>query len=148
MQTKSLYDPQTFQQTLDRINQITPETKPQWGEMDAAQMMSHCAAIIDVGNGKPLENTPFMAKLFKGFIRKMVVGPKPYPKSAKTHPQYLRRSSKDFAEEKQRLLSSLEKLRELEDQDVEHILFGVLTKDEKGWAQYKHLDHHLTQFGV
>ena len=33
-------------------------------------------------------------------------------------------------------------------ESAEHPLFGKMTIDEKGWGMYKHLDPHLTQFGV
>lgn len=148
MEQKSLYDPVVFDETLKRIDSIAPETVPQWGKMDAAQMLAHCAEVLDVSNGKPLTGTPFIAKLFKGYIKKMVIGPKPYPKSTQTHPQYLQTEPRDFEEEKQRLLGSLEKMKGMEGEKVEHTLFGVLSKEEKGWAMYKHLDHHLQQFGA
>jgi hypothetical protein len=149
MEMKSLYDQQVYNRVLERIEKITPETTPAWGRMNAAQMMAHCTEIIEVSDGKPLENTPFIARLFKGYIKKMVVGPKPFPKNTKTHPQYVQTGSKkDFENEKQRLLNALASMKEKEGEKTEHVLFGVLTPEEKGWSQYKHLDHHLTQFGV
>ena len=70
MEEKSLYDPEVYDDILKRIENLTPDTTPQWGKMDAAQMLAHCAEIIDVSNGKPLLNTPFIAMLFKGYIKK------------------------------------------------------------------------------
>ena len=87
--------------------------------------------------------------MLKGMIRKMVVGPKPYPKNTRTHPQYLQTEPRDFDTEKARLLAALNAFVEAENSPARpHSLFGVQTHDEKGWAGYKHLDHHLTQFGV
>ena len=148
MEKKSLYDPEVYRETTERISRLSTETKPQWGKMDVAQMMAHNTEILDVFNGKPLLNTPFLAKLFKGMIKRMVVGEKPYPKNSKTHPQYIKTGEKDFSTEKQNLLNALNKMRESEGEKIEHALFGVLNTDEKGWSLYKHLDHHLTQFGV
>jgi hypothetical protein len=148
MEKQSLYDQQVFEETLKRIDNLTPETKPQWGKMDAAQMLAHCAEVIDVSNGKPLKNTPFLVTLLKGPIKKAVVGPKPYPKNSKTHPQYRQTEPKNFEEEKGRLLNSLDKMKELEGKKIYHSLFGVMSQEDKGWAMYKHLDHHLQQFGV
>jgi len=148
METKSLYDQQVYQEVLDRIDKLAPETAPQWGKMNSGQMLAHNAEVIEVSNGKPLENTPFLTKLLKGYIKKMVVGPKPYPKNSRTHPQYVQTGSKDFQREKSRLLDALEKLKQTENQPVKHTLFGTMTKEEKGWAMYKHLVHHLEQFGV
>ena len=139
-----------YQDTLARIEKITPGTKPQWGSMTSAQMMAHCAEIQEVSNGKELKGTPFIAKLLKGYIRKMVVSDKPYPKSTQTHPQYKQTVDRDFEAEKKRLLAAMEQFVQLQEKvgEIPHSLFGQMTADEKGWSMYKHLDHHLTQFGV
>ena len=57
---KNLYDSVTYQECLTRIKNIKDDTKPEWGEMTTAQMLSHCAAILDVANGKELKGTPFI----------------------------------------------------------------------------------------
>ncbi len=148
MTKQSLYPPDVYRRTLARLDALTPEARPQWGTMTAAQMLAHCAGVIEVANGKPLENTPLLARLFKGLIRRMVVGERPYPKSTRTHPQFLQTSEREFETEKRRLLDALERFRETEGERIPHPLFGEMSAAEKGWAMYKHLDHHLTQFGV
>ena len=145
----SLYNPEDYQAFLSRIDQLSADSRPQWGSMTAAQMLSHCAEILEVSNGKELKNTPFIAKLFKGMIRKMVVGEKPYKKNTQTHPQYRQAEARDFETEKARLLTALDAFVEAENSPGRpHPLFGTMTHDEKGWSAYKHLNHHLTQFGV
>lgn len=151
MKKKSLYLPEVYQDCLERIAKLTNESKPQWGKMTAAQMLAHCAEIQEVTNGKELQNTPFIIKLFKGMIRNTVVNKKPYSKNTKTHPQYKQATEKDFDTEKKRLLEALNKfvsMTEEEAEQIQHPLFGKMTIEEKGWSVYKHLDHHLTQFGV
>ncbi len=150
LEEKSLYDEVVYQQCLERINELTANTTPQWGKMSAAQMLSHCAEIQEVSNGKSLENTPFIIKLIKGVIRNMVVNHKPYKHSTKTHPQYRQQDPRDFELEKIRLLAALEQFQNDKAEGVAHAhpLFGPMTENERGWAMYKHLDYHLTQFGV
>lgn len=149
---KSIFDEETYNESLARIDNLTTDTQPQWGKMSAAQMLAHCSEIQDVANGKELKGTPFMVKLFKGMVRKMVVGEKPYKKNSPTHPQYrMADSQHDFDTEKKRLLSALDKFYNEDPEilaQIIHPLFGKMTKDEKGWSIYKHLDHHLGQFGV
>ena len=151
LQRKSLYTPEVYEDCLQRIGRLTPDSKPHWGSMTAAQMLAHCAEIQEVADGKPLVNTPFVVKLFKGMIRNMVVNDKPFPKNTRTHPQYRQQSTRDFETEKQRLLASLATAinseKEHRDQP-NHPLFGEMTREEKGWSMYKHLDHHLAQFGT
>ncbi len=145
---KSLYTDDTYEIFLARIEELSSQTEPQWGRMSAAQMLAHCAEVLEVANGKPLENTPFLVKLFKGLIRSMVVSEKPYPQSTKTHPQYKQAAERDFEAEKRRLLGALRQFKGDEGLAVEHPLFGAMSVEEKGWSMYKHLDHHLSQFGV
>ena len=151
MPRKNLLSPDIHQECLNRIEKLTPATQPEWGKMNSAQMLAHCAEIQEVFNGKPLNGTPFIAKLFKGMIRNMVVGDKPYPKNSRTHPQYVMADQRDFDREKNRLLEAMTKTAnstEAERRQYKHPLFGPMTDDELGWSLYKHLNHHLTQFGV
>ncbi len=150
MEKKNLYSSEVYENCLNRIGQLTPETQPQWGTMTAAQMLAHCSEIQAVTNGKELKNTPFIVKLFRGMIRNMVLSEKPYPKSSKTHPQYKQTTDRAFDAEKKRLLAALAQFADGREktESIEHALFGKMTTDEKGWSMYKHLDHHLTQFGV
>lgn len=145
---KSLYEDNTYQLILARIERLAPQTAPQWGSMSAAQMLAHCAEVMEVANGEPLEGTPLLVKLFKGMIRSMVVSDKPFPKNTKTHPQYRQTAERDFGAEKQRVLAALTRFKQEEGLEREHPLFGAMSVEEKGWSMYKHLDHHLNQFGV
>ena len=152
MTRKSLYSPETYQEVLNRIDQLSADTRPEWGKMNAAQMMAHCTAVQKVINGEEeLKGTPFIAKLFKGMIRKVVVGDKPFSRGIRTHPQYLPASDSEFEAEKKELKLALERFIKMDQENrtlPDHPLFGTLSKDESGWSVYKHLDHHLTQFRV
>ncbi|MFY0654076.1 MAG: DUF1569 domain-containing protein [Cyclobacteriaceae bacterium] len=151
LEVLSLYDEDEYAKIIQRIASLSSDSEPKWGSMTAAQMMAHCAEVIAVMHGKPLENTPFYVKIVKGVIRKLVVDDNPYPHNSKTHPQYKQTEEKDFLEEKKRLLNIMDEFvndpPEEADQK-EHTLFGAMTREEKGWSMYKHTDHHLNQFGV
>lgn len=147
MVKKSLYSPDVHQECLRRIARLTPDTAPRWGRMNVAQMLAHCAEIQEVTNGKALKDTPFLAKLLRSVIRKAVLGEKPYPRGTRTHPQYRQVAERDFETERRRLLDALDRFTKIE-RPRPHPLFGEMTRDERGWGMYKHLDHHLGQFGV
>lgn len=148
---KQLFDPKVYQELIDRINKLTPDSQPLWGKMNVAQMLAHCAEIQKVINGKELKNTPWYVKLFSGMIKKSVVGTPPYKKNLPTHPQYIIASEEEFEASKNDLLTAMEKtitMTKEEHATTKHALFGKMTNDEKGIASYKHNDHHLSQFGV
>ena len=81
-------------------------------------------------------------------FKNKLIDRKPYPKNLRTHPQYVVTDPKEFAAEKRRLLDALERFRGQRASAPAHPLFGEMTDDERGWGMYKHLDHHLRQFGV
>jgi hypothetical protein len=151
MERQDFYDDSTYENLLSRIGRLTAETGAEWGKMTAAQMCSHCAEVAEVANGKALVNTPWYVRLMGGLIKKMVMSEKPYPRSSKTHPQFEIETALDFEEQKTRLLEVLQAMHSAgraRVEEVRHPIFGQLTADEQGWATYKHLDHHLKQFGV
>jgi hypothetical protein len=151
MERRDFYDDKTYQDLLGRIARLTPEAVPAWGKMNSAQMCAHCAEVAEVAGGKALVGTPWFIKLMGGFIKRRVLSEKPYPHGVRTHPQFEIGTGTDFEEQKARLLEVLDAIHSAgRDRAGEnkHPLFGEMTADEHGWLTYKHLDHHLTQFGV
>ncbi len=151
MERKDFYEDDTYEALLARIAQLTPDAVPDWGKMNAAQMCAHCSEVAEVAGGKDLVGTPWYIRLMGGLIKKMVVSDKPYPRNTRTHPQFLIDPGIDFDEQRARLLGVLDALHsDGRDRAAgnKHPLFGAMTADEHGWLTYKHLDHHLTQFGL
>ena len=151
MERKDFYDDDTYGALLDRIARLTPDAVPGWGKMSTSQMCAHCAEVAEVAHGKALLGTPWYVRLMGGLIKKMVLSSKPYPRGARTHPQYEIGAGVDFEEQKTRLLKVLDAIHSAgrgHAGESRHPIFGAMTADEHGWATYKHLEHHLTQFGV
>jgi Protein of unknown function (DUF1569) len=93
----------------------------------------------------------FKRFILKLFVKKVVVNETPYKKNNPTAPEFKIADSKEFEKEKERLINYIEKTQKLDPdyfEGKESHSFGVLTKDEWNNMFYKHLDHHLRQFGV
>lgn len=89
--------------------------------------------------------------MLKTFVKNIVVSENPYKKNGRTAPEFLVTNEKDFKKEKDRLNSYILKTQELGSDyfdNKESHSFGNLTKTEWNNMFYKHLDHHLNQFGV
>ncbi len=85
------------------------------------------------------------------FVKAPVVGPKPYPKNGRTAPEFIIADPRDFEAEKIKLINYLKKTQQLGTdhfQNRESHSFGPLTSNEWNVLFSKHIDHHLTQFGV
>ncbi len=150
---KSFQDPGEYDAMVSRIDQLSNTTTAQWGRMDVAQMLAHCAEVQEVMNGtKELKNTPLMLRIIKGMVRKAVVNKVPYKKKSGTHPQYIKsKTTPDFDQMKNELLAALSFDQQLSQEEAEaivHPLFGKMTQSERGIAGWKHMDHHLRQFDV
>ena len=137
---------------IQRINRLTPETKPLWGKMNAAQMLAHCSVTYEMiyDNIHPKPN-PLLKFILKSFIKSKVTGETPYPHSSRTAPQFIITDTKDFDKEKQRLINYINRTQQLGEEhfdNKESNSFGALNRTEWNNMLYKHLDHHLSQFGV
>ena len=149
---KNIFTKEVSEEVVARIENLTSETQPNWGKMSVAQMLAHCCVTYEMiytdKHPKPNSFAKFMMKVF---IKKFVVTEKPFAKNGRTAPQFLIVDEKEFVTEKKRLIAFIEKTQELGEQEFdgkESHSFGVLTIDEWNNLFYKHLDHHLRQFGV
>lgn len=149
---KNIFDESVTNQLIERINQLTPETKAQWGEMSVSQMLSHCSAPYEQLFKPEEKKAGFLFRLMmKMFVKSTVVGNRPYKKNTRTAPGFLRTDTYDFNEEKAKLIENIKKVVELGESyfaDKESYSFGKLSVAEWNNLFYKHLDHHLKQFGV
>lgn len=149
---KNIFDKSVTEEVIGRIEKLSPKTQPNWGKMSAAQMLAHCAVTYEmVFTDKHAKPNAFVKFMLKAFVKKAVVGTKPYPKNSRTAPQFIISDEKEFLVEKKRLIDYINKTQELGENyfdGKESLSFGKLTKEEWNIMFYKHLDHHLTQFGV
>ena len=138
--------------TIQRINNLTPNTQPKWGKMTVAQMLAHCCVTYEMiyENKHPKPN--FLVRLMlKTFVKKTVCGETPYKHNSQTAPAFLITDTRDFQLEKARLINYINKTQQLGESNFdnkESLSFGKLTIEEWNNMFYKHLNHHLTQFGV
>ncbi|MFT6827317.1 MAG: hypothetical protein ACJAZV_000599 [Roseivirga sp.] len=149
---KNIFLASNTEELIQRINKLSSDTKPQWGKMNAGQMLAHCNVTYEMAyEDKHPKAKGIMKFILKTFIKVMVVGEKPYNKNLRTAPAFLMTTEKDFQAEKVRLIGYLQKTVDLGEKHFdqkESLSFGKLSITEWNNMFYKHLDHHLTQFGV
>jgi Protein of unknown function (DUF1569) len=152
MALPNIFDEKIADEVKVRINQLTATTAPTWGKMNAAQMLAHCNVTYEMvyTDIHPKPNA-FLKFILKTFVKKPVTNEVAYKQNGKTAPQFIIKSDKDFDAEKNRLVDFIAKSQQLGEQhfdNKESHSFGILTKAEWNNMFYKHLNHHLTQFGV
>ncbi len=148
-----IFTPEGAQHVTDRIHKLTPQSKPLWGRMNVAQMLAHCNVTYELvyTNKHPPPKNPFMRWVLKSFVKKVIVNEEPYKKNMRTAPHFVMETEKNFEEEKQRLIGHIQHTQQLGadyfDGKESHS-FGELSQTEWNNMFAKHLDHHLSQFGV
>ncbi len=151
MEVKNLFDNSSYIEITERLNKLTPDTPRQWGKMNVAQMLAHCTAAFKVPlSEKPLPRM-FMGRLIGSLIKSKLYDSKPYGKGLPTAPNFIIKDERDFEKEKAALLDLVSQFNQKGPDKVgnyPHPFFGKLTKEQWGKSMWKHLDHHLRQFGV
>jgi len=145
---KNLFDAANKQEIVDRINKLTPESQAQWGKMNVSQMFAHNVLPMELALTNPKPPRQLMGRIFGGLVRNKVIGPEPFKKNGFTPKEFKVEDEKKFYEEQKKLLGMVEVFTRENITDTVHPFFGKMTQDEWGELQYKHLDHHLQQFGV
>jgi hypothetical protein len=149
---KNIFDKAVANELISRIDKLMANTSPQWGKMNVSQMLAHCNVSFELTyENKHTKPTGIKKFLLKLFVKKFVVGPKPYSKNTRTAPEFIIVDKREFEVEKQRLINYIlqtQKLGKNYFDGRDYHSFGILSGDEWNNLFYKHIDHHLSQFGV
>jgi hypothetical protein len=134
-----------------RVDRLQPTSTRQWGTMNAAQMLAHCASALEMACGDRPGKQVFLGKLVTPFIRSAVLGPKPLRRNTPTDPDLVIAEERDFDAERHRLSALVDRFCQAGPDAAGrqiHSFFGRFSGEEWGRLTYKHLDHHLRQFGA
>jgi hypothetical protein len=149
---KNVYDPAVAAELVARLNTLSPDTRPQWGKMNVAQMLAHCSVAYEMAfEDRHPPAGALMGWVLRTFVKRGVVGTTPYPKGSPTSPAFKVSAEQDFQQERMRLMGYVERTAKEGSAFFEgrpSPSFGPLTAEEWKNLLYKHLDHHLRQFGV
>ena len=149
---KNIFSKEISNEVIKRIDSLTTTNQPHWGKMSVSQMLAHCCVAYEmVYTEKHPRPNALVRTMLKLFVKKAVVNDVPFSKNGRTAPQFIISDTREFEIEKKRLVDYIIKTQELGvdyfDGKESHS-FGKLTITEWNNSFYKHLDHHLTQFGV
>jgi hypothetical protein len=120
--------------------------------MNAAQAVAHCAAGLELALG---ERRP--PRLWLGRIMGLIVKPlalrndEPMRRNSPTMKELVVQDPRDLGTERQRLCGLIDRFAAAGPAGCTthpHSFFGRLTPQEWAILMYKHLDHHLRQFGA
>jgi len=147
LEMKSILDRSTSEDVLGRIASLKATQKPQWGQMTVEQMLKHCQQPFIFKSRSPKKRS-LKRQLITWFYKPMMYNSKPFRKHLPVPKAYRVDQTDGFDIERQRLATLIESFDHQTTSFPEHAIFGVLTPKQWGIGMFKHLDHHLRQFGV
>lgn len=145
---KSMFCENDVFQLKERLERLTPERKPRWGSMSAGQMLCHLTDAVTCALSAPDPAT----EVVQGppmVIRHAVRLWMPWPRGLPTLPEMTRTDPAVFKKDMDRLFRKMECLMKTRRDDWPvHPFFGPL--DGLAWARltWRHIHHHLRQFGL
>ncbi|MGE7184500.1 DUF1569 domain-containing protein [Peribacillus sp. NPDC006672] len=148
---KNIFNHMHTAEVLKRIDKLSPNSQPQWGKMDVAQMLAHCSSFQDIAMGNSFPPRSWLGIIVGRFAKQIIYNDKTLPHNMSTIPTILIADDREFDTEKEKLK---QKIITFQNNGPEkctthpHPFFGKLTSEQWGKGIYKHLDHHLKQFEV
>jgi len=148
---RNLFELEAVDEVISRINTLQPETQRQWGKMDVAQMMAHCSGALDMASGRLNPPRIFIGRLIGRLVKPIYTNEKPLSRNSPTDPKLVVSDQRDFLREVEQLKRCVREFHEGGEPKCTrhpHPFFGALTPQAWSRGMYKHLDHHLRQFGA
>lgn len=66
---ENIYNKLHTAEILSRIENLSPNSNPQWGKMNVSQMLAHCSAFQDIANGNSFPPRSWLGILIGGFVK-------------------------------------------------------------------------------
>lgn len=148
---KNLFNQSDVSEMLGRIEKLCPNSQGQWGKMSVSQMLAHNNASMETVTGKTFIKRVFIGRIIGTMLKSKVLSEKPFGKNSPTAPIYVFKDDRNFEEEKLKLKLLINQFYEggaAKCTTHPHAFFGKFTPEQWALFQWKHLDHHLRQFGV
>ena len=136
---------------LARLESLRPDSPRQWGTMSLPQALAHCQLPLRVATGELRLRRSLIGFLFGRMAKRKLLAPEPWKTGMPTAPEFRVADSRDFENEKRSLIALVQRFADRGAAGLTthpHPFFGPLTVEEWQGLQWKHLDHHLRQFGA
>lgn len=149
---KNLFDAARVQEVTGRIAELTPASTPNWGTMSVAQMLAHCSIGMATATGEQRPPRMLVGRMLGPIIKPLVLrNDDPMRRNSPTARIFIIEGEREFQAEQAKLGDLVRRFGAEGPAcctDHPHAFFGRMKPDEWAILMYKHVDHHLRQFGV
>lgn len=146
----SIFNPTDNQEIINRIQTLTPESKALWGKMSVDQMLKHINDAVLVSFNEKELHVPFVFRILGRMMKNSVLKQPEFSKNSPTAKEFKYTTNFDFESVKNELISNFSRFQQGEQAIIckKHPFWGKMNTKEWNALQWKHVDHHLRQFGV
>ena len=149
---KNLFEPATVEEVKQRMGRLRPDSERQWGKMNVAQMVAHCSGGMEWAVGDKRPPRMLVGRILGAIVKPMALkDDEPMRRNSPTSKDLVVGDDRHLDMERLRLGGLVERFALAGPKGCTthpHSFFGRLTPEEWAVLMYKHLDHHLRQFGV
>lgn len=148
---RNLFEPSAVVELKERLARLRPDSARQWGKMTPAQAMAHYAAQMEMIFGHTFPPRSILGHILGKRAKAMILSDEPFPRNMPTDKFFLIEDDRDLDTERDRVRTLLELFVQGGPGVCTrhpHSFFGSMTPAEWSRLMYRHLDHHLRQFGV
>jgi len=147
---KTVLDPDVRGELIARIGGLSASDRALWGKMDVGQMVKHCVLSQEwFLQGRRMKGI-FLGRLIGRTIFKKVMSSELMRKNSPSLIELVFKYAYIDLDREKGLLIVLVKEYEMYAYPADgfvHPFFGLMTREQIGEFVYKHLHHHLRQFG-
>jgi hypothetical protein len=149
---KNLYEAATVKEIKERAARLLQASERQWGTMNAPQALAHCSAGLEWAVGDVVPPRMFIGRIIGKMVKPMVLrDEEPMRRNSPTAKSLVVADERDLKREQERFYGLLDRFAAAGPAGCTahaHSFFGRMTPQEWARLMYKHVDHHLRQFGV
>jgi hypothetical protein len=149
---KNLYEAATVEELKGRAARLVQASERQWGTMSAAQALAHCSAGLEWAVGDVVPPRMLIGRIIGKMVKPMVLrDEEPMRRNSPTVKSLIVADERDLNREHERFCGLLDRFLTAGPAGCTvhaHSFFGRMTPLEWAGLMYKHVDHHLRQFGV
>lgn len=149
---KTIFNEENNKELVSRIANLKEDSERNWGKMNVSQMLVHCQKPLEVADKKLIIKRNIFSYLFGAMMKKKLIdNGEDFKQNLPTSKQFKMESDFDFKKEQKLLINMVQSLGQKGENAIKmkiHPFFGKMAPNELGILFYKHLDHHLKQFGV
>lgn len=151
----TIAEPEVLAGLVTRLARLTPDRPRKWGTLTPAEMLCHLGDAGDSVLGRRVPPGPLPSGKPNRIVKWLAIySPMPWPKGVETRPGVNPHKEGtrpgDFETDRARVVAGLRAISTAGDEELAlaHFLFGPMTRKDWQRHAYRHVNHHLTQFGL